>query len=157
VAVNLGTLLGQSITFFVFLWCCYKFIWPALTDAMRERQETIAEGLANAERASRDLEQAQARAEEALAEAKSEAQQIIDQARAQANQMVEDAKSDASAERERILEAAQADVEQEMNRARESLRGQVADLAVVGASKIIGDTIDRDQHSEILAKLATEL
>ena len=156
-AVNLGTLLGQSITFFVFLWCCYKFVWPALTNAMRERQETIAEGLENAERAARDLEQAQSRAEESLAEAKADAQQIIDQARAQATQMIEAAKSDAQTERERILEAAQADVEQEVNRAREALRGQVAELAVVGASKIIGYTIDREQHGEILSKLATEL
>lgn len=155
--LNLGTLIGQSITFFIFVFFCYKFIWPHLISAMRERQATIAQGLENAEKAARDLEHAQARAEEVVAEAKVEAQRIIDQARGQAGQMVEEAKTQAESERARILEAAQADVEQEVNRAKETLRGRVAELAVAGAGRILGSSIDRAQHGAILERLAAEL
>jgi len=97
------TLIGQSITFFVFVWFCWKFIWPPLVNAMRERQQAIAEGLAASDRAEKDLELARERAAEQLREAKQEAQQIIEKARQQAAQMVEDAKNDARDEGEQVL------------------------------------------------------
>jgi F-type H+-transporting ATPase subunit b len=45
--INL-TLIGQSLTFLVFVWTCWKFIWPPLVKAMQERQQAIGEGLAAA-------------------------------------------------------------------------------------------------------------
>lgn len=148
---------GQSIAFLVFVWFCWKFIWPFLIRAMRERQETIATGLENAAKAERDLQQAQTRAEEALNEARAEARGIIEDARGQAAQMIENAKADADAERERILAAAQADAAQEVNRAKETLRSEVADLAVAGAEKILETSIDRDRHDALLRRLAADL
>ena len=151
------TLIGQSIAFLIFAWFCWKYIWPFLINAMRERQRTIAEGLENAAKAERDLAHAQARAEEALDEARTQARGIVDEARSQAAQMIENAKSEAEAERERILGAAQEDVAQEMNRAREALRGQVADLAVAGAEKILQASIDRGRHDALLNRIAADL
>lgn len=148
---------GQSIAFLVFVWFCWKFIWPFLIRAMRERQETIATGLENAAKAERDLQQAQTRAEAALNEARAEAHGIIEDARGQAAQMIENAKADADAERERILAAAQADAAQEVNRAKETLRSEVADLAVAGAEKILETSIDRARHDALLRRLAADL
>lgn len=154
--INL-TLIGQSFTFFVFIWFCWKFIWPPLLDAMHERQKTIADGLAAAEQAEKDLELAQERAADQLKEAKQEAQAIIDATRSRANQMIEEAKSDAREEGERLKEAAIAEIDQEINRAKEALRTQVAALALNGAEKVLGATIDADKHSELLNQLASEL
>ena len=152
-----ATLIGQSIAFFVFVWFCWKFIWPFLIRAMRERQETLAAGLENAAKAERDLQHAQARAEETLNEARAQARGIVDEARGQAAQMVENAKADAESERARILAAAQSDVGQEMNRAKETLRAQVAELAVAGAEKILEASIDRDRHDALLNRIAAQL
>jgi len=151
------TLIGQSITFMVFVWFCWKFIWPPVINAMRERQKAIADGLASAERAERDLELAQDRATDQLREAKEEAQKIIDQARHQASQMIETAKSDARAEGERLKEAQMAELEQEVNRAKETLRGQVATLALVGAERVLGASIDAEKHNQLLEQLAADL
>lgn len=151
------TLIGQTIAFFIFVGFCWKFIWPFLIQAMRERQETLAAGLENAAKAERDLEHAQARAEEALNEARAQARGIVDEARGQAAQMIENAKSDAESERARILAAAQSDVAQEMNRAKETLRAQVADLAVAGAERILEASIDRDRHDALLNRIAADL
>ncbi len=151
------TLIGQSLTFFVFVWFCWKYIWPPIITAMRERQEAIADGLASSERAAKDLELAQDHAAEQLREAKDEAQQIIEQARGRANQMIDEAKNDARLEGERIKEAARTEVEQEMNRAKEVLRTQVAALAVSGAEKVLGATIDADMHVDLLNQLAADL
>jgi F-type H+-transporting ATPase subunit b len=151
------TLIGQSITFLVFVWTCWKFIWPPLVNAMQERQKAIGEGLAAAERAEKDLQLAQERATDNLREAKEEAAKILEQARGQANQMIENAKNDARAEGERLKEAQRAEIEQEVNRAKETLRKQVAVLAVTGAERVLGASVDADRHGELLDKIAAEL
>lgn len=151
------TLIGQSLTFLVFVWFCWKFIWPPLINAMRERQKAIADGLAAAERAERDLELAQDRATDQMRDAKAEAQKIIEQARSQATLMIEAAKNDARAEGERLKEAQMAELEQEVNRAKEALRGEVASLALAGAERVLGATIDADMHNRLLEQLAADL
>lgn len=154
--INL-TLIGQSLTFFLFVWFCMKYIWPFLKQAMRERQEAIAEGLAASEAADRKLAEARSGAEAELAEAKAEAAQILDQARQQAGQMVEEAKSEARQEGQRLLESARGEIDREANRARDALRQQVAELAVSGAEKILGEAVDRRRHDRLLERLAAEL
>jgi len=151
------TLIGQSITFLVFVWTCWKFIWPPLMNAMQERQKAIGEGLAAAERAEKDLQLARERATDNLREAKDEAAKILEQARGQANQMIENAKNDARAEGERLKEAQRAEIEQEVNRAKEALRKQVAVLAVAGAERVLGASVDADRHGELLDNIAAEL
>ena len=151
------TLWGQSITFFVFVWTCWKFIWPPLINAMRERQQMIAAGLASAERASKDLALAQERATDQMKEAKEQAAALIDDARRRALQMIEEAKNDAREEGERVKEAARAEIHQELNRAKETLRVQVASLVVNGAERVLGESIDAGKHSRLLDELASQL
>ena len=151
------TLLGQTITFLIFVWFCWKFIWPPLVHAMQERQKAIGEGLAAAERAEKDLSLAQERATDHLRQAKEDAQKILEQARSQANQMIENAKNEARAEGERLKEAQRAEIEQEVNRAKEQLRGQVAVLAIAGAEKVLGASVDANRHRELLDRLSAEL
>lgn len=154
--INL-TLIGQSITFAIFVWFCMKFIWPFIRRAMDARTERIADGLAAAERANRNLELAQDRASSQLKDAKVEAASIIEQANRRAAQIVDEAKDRAREEGERIKGAAQADIEQETNRAREQLRVQVGALAVAGAERILGRAIDVGAHRDIVDQLAREL
>ena len=71
--------------------------------------------------------------------------------------MIEDAKNDAREEGERLKEAARAEIEQEVNRAKETLRTQVAALAVAGAEQVLGEAVDANRHSALLDKLAAEL
>ena len=53
--------------------------------------------------------------------------------------------------------AAKAEIEQEVNKAREELRGQVSAIAVASAEKILRREIDGKAHEDILGKLAQEL
>jgi len=156
VNINL-TLIGQTLTFFVFIYFCAKAVWPSLISAMEEREKKIADGLAAADKADKDLELAQQRVDEEINAAKLQAAEILEQANKRAAQLVDDAKEQAKVEAERIVGAAQAEVEQETNRAKEALRGQVAVLAVQGAEKILGKSIDAKAHSDIVDKLAAEL
>jgi F-type H+-transporting ATPase subunit b len=152
-----ATLIGQTIAMIVFVWFCMKYIWPPLLEAIEERQQKIADGLAAAEKGQASLEKATAEAENIIGEARKQATGILDQAHARANEIVADGKTDGVKERERQLAAAKAEIEQEANRAREELRGQVSAIAVASAEKILRREIDSKQHEDILGKLASEL
>lgn len=154
--INL-TLIGQMLAFAGFVLFCMKYVWPPILAAMAEREQKIADGLAAADRASHDLELAQEKAVERLKEAKTEAAGIVDSANKRANQIVEEAKDAARVEAERVKAAAQAEIEQETNRARETLRGQVAALSLAGAEKVLGAEIDQSAHNALVEKLASEL
>jgi F-type H+-transporting ATPase subunit b len=151
------TLIGQTIAMIVFVWFCMKFIWPPLLEAIEDRQQTIADGLAAADKGQESLEKATAEAGGIVAEARKQATGILDQAHARANEIVADGKADGTKERERQLTAAKAEIEAETNRAREELRGQVSAVALSGAEKILKREIDADEHDDILGKLAQEL
>ena len=151
------TLIGQLVSFAVFVWFCAKFVWPPLISAMEERQAKIADGLSAADRAAKDLELAQDKAAHQLRDAKKQAAEIVEQANKRSAQIVEEAEDDARAKAEQILKAAEAMVEQETVQAREALRLRVSELAIAGAEKILQSSVDAAKHNELLDKLAAEL
>ena len=151
------TLIGQSVAMLVFVWFCMKFIWPPIMNAIEERQTQIADGLAAAELGEQSLDKAKAEADDIVDDARKQATTILDQARTWANEIVAEGKADGVKERERQLAAATAEVEQEVNRAREELRGEVSAIAVASAEKILRREIDKKAHEDILSKLAAEL
>ena len=154
--INL-TLIGQTIAFALFVLFCMKYVWPPIIAAMKERADKIADGLEAADKADKDLELARERATKELREAREEAASIIDSANKRASQIVEEAKDQAREEGDRLKVAAQAEIEQEMNRAKEQLRGQVAALAIAGAEKVLEASIDENAHKGLVEKLAADL
>nr|WP_305423354.1 F0F1 ATP synthase subunit B [Photobacterium leiognathi] len=126
-------------------------------EAIEERQKKIADGLAAADRAAKDLDLAQANASDQLKEAKRAASELIEQANKRKAQIIDEAKAEAQTEREKILAQGMAEIEAERNRARDELRKQVATLAVIGAEKIIERSIDADAQADILNKVTAEL
>jgi len=155
--VSLGTLIGQAGTFLVLVLVTMKFVWPPLTQAMEERRQKIAEGLAQSDEAEKALEKAEQEAEQIIREARAKSGEIIDQAGKRGNEIVEQAKQDAIAERDRQVAAAQADIKLATNQAREVLREKLAELTISGAERVIEQELDADRHRKLLDKLATEL
>lgn len=154
--INL-TLIGQAIAMAVFVWFCMKYVWPFLLTMIEERQQKITDGLAAAERGEKSLVEAQTRIDALVEEARVQARSIVDQAQTRASGIVEEARSAADQERERIIETGRAEVEQQINHARDELRGQVAAIAVAGAEKILAREIDSSAHEDLLARLAAQI
>jgi F-type H+-transporting ATPase subunit b len=152
-----ATLIGQTITFIVFVWFCMKFIWPPIMHALDERRKKIADGLAAAERGKHEKELAEERAREILREAKEQASEIINRADKRAAEIVDEAKDDARAEGDRLKTAAHAEIEQEVNRVKEDLRGQVVSIALAGAGKVLEREVTEGVHAELLNKMAAEI
>jgi F-type H+-transporting ATPase subunit b len=156
VNINL-TLVVQMVVFATLIFITMKWIWPPLLQMMDERQRKIAQGLAAAEEGEKELAAARDKADAIVREARERANQIIDHAQHRANELVEEAKGTASNEGARIVAAAQQQIELDTTRARESLRREVAGIAVTAASKLLGREIDARKHADLLDELATQI
>jgi F-type H+-transporting ATPase subunit b len=156
VNINL-TLIVQMLVFVLLIWFTMKFVWPMILGPMEARSQKIAAGLAAAEKGKADLASANERAEAIMREARERAGQIVDQAQHRANDMVEEAKGAATAEGARLLAAAQEQINLAAAHARESLRRDVAQIAVSAASKILEREIDPRAHSDLIDKLAAQI
>ena len=152
-----ATFIFQMIVFLILVGFTMKYIWPPITAALDARAKKIAEGLSAADKAKAELTTANKRVEEQLAAARIDAAQRLADAERLAQSMVEEAKIRASEEGAKIVAAAKAEAEQESLKARESLRGQVAALAVKGAEQILRREVNAGVHAELLTRLQTEL
>ena len=154
--INL-TLLSQAAAFGIFIAFTVKFVWPPLLKALEDRQKTIADGLAAAEKGKADLAAANQRVEAELAKSRSENQGRLADAEKQAVVLIEQAKKDAESEKARIVAQAKAEAAQETQRAKETLRNAVADLAVKGAEQILKREVNAGAHADLLNKLKAQL
>ncbi len=154
--INL-TLIVQMIVFILLIWFTMRFVWPMILGPMNERERKIAQGLAAAEKGEQELNEARGRADAIVREARERANQIIDHAQHRANDLVEQAKGTAGAEGARIIAAAHQQIELDATRARESLRREVAGIAVGAAAKLLGREIDAQRHADLLDQLAAEV
>ncbi|MEE9333267.1 MAG: F0F1 ATP synthase subunit B [Granulosicoccaceae bacterium] len=154
--INL-TMLGQLISFAIFVFLCMKYVWPPVMAALRERQDKIAQSLADAEQGAQRREEAEQEVNTMLQDAKAQAAEIVAQAQKRSNELVEESKNTARKEGERLMASAQADIEQEVVSARETLRKQVSSIAIQGAGKILGTEVNADAHAKVLDDLVGQL
>jgi len=154
--INL-TLLLEMVVFAIFVWFTMKYVWGPIAGVLEERKATIADGLAASEKGLKDKEMAAEIAKKEIKKAKVEAAEIIAQAKARDGQMLEEAKNKAVEEADRVMAGAQAEIDQEVNRAKDALRSQVSDLAVSGASKILGKEVDASTHKAALKDLIAQI
>ncbi len=152
-----ATLFFQLVVFFIGAWVTMKYIWPPLIKSLEERQKKIADGLAAADRGQKSLDEANRKNAEEQAAERSHVQQLIVEAEKRGQAIVDAAKGQAKVEADRIVEAAKAEATQEMQRAKDSLRDQVAVLAVAGAAQILQREVNPQVHSELLAQLKAKL
>lgn len=151
------TLIGQMITFAIFVGFTMKFVWPPLKKAMNERKAKIADGLASVDRAQKALEVARSKANEIIQEAKTQATKIIEQANMRAMQIDEGAKETARDDANRIRKAANDEAELQMRAIKQQLRIEVVSIAVSGAQKLIRKNIDTTTNNHLLEEMAAEL
>ena len=152
-----GTLVAQAIVFALLVLFTMKFVWPPIAAALDERAQKIADGLAAAEKAKSELSVANKRVDEELAKSRNESAVRLAEAERRGHALIEEAKARATEEGSKIIAAAKVDAEQQTVKARETLREQVAALAVKGAEQILRKEVNADVHADLLGRLKTEL
>lgn len=151
------TLIGQVITFVIFIWLFQRYVYAPINAALANRQQKIQEGLEAAEKGEKEQELAEKRAKETIGEAKEKANEMVAAAERRANEIREEAAGEARQEADRILANAREEIDQDLNRARQELKQKVSDLAVEGAEQILEREIDAQAHSDVLDRLVERL
>lgn len=152
-----ATLIGQVIVFSILIWFIKATMWEPILNTLEDRKKRIADGLAASEEGLKAQESAEQDAKVTIDEAKQQAADIVAKAKVRDTQMIDEAKAKAVEEADRIMAGAKAEMDQELSRAKDGLRKQVSDLAVAGASKIIGKEIDANAHKKALNDLIAQI
>ena len=154
--INLFWVLVSAINFIVLFVIVWSFAFKPLSRTLDDRKAAIEQGLADAEQARRDRESAEAERTATLAEARREANDILARAQKVAQETRD---ADIAATREeldRMRERATTEIEAEKTRAIGELRGEVADLALAAAGRVVGETMsDARQRRLVEEFLAT--
>lgn len=140
----------QLVAFIGFIWLLWRFAVGPIVRVLDQRQETISESIASAERMQAELRETQSRNEEALLEARREAQDIVSNARQTGEQLVANAREEANTQAEQYLQRAEETLRQETEQARQQLRQEVADLAVTAAGRIIRKELDPGAQQQLI-------
>ena len=147
-----ATLLGQMIAFGLFVWFCWKFVWPPLLAAMEERSQKIEQGLKDSEDSAKKILEAEEESKKMLTKAKNEAKKIMDNAKSQSEKMVEEAKTKASDEKERIVGSAQSEIEKEVVNAKKNLEIDFATSVMAAVKKIVAKEVSLSNHQDTVDK-----
>lgn len=151
-----ASLIGQMITFAIFVWFCMKFIWPKLMAAISERQKTIADGLAAGDKGQRELEAAELKVLEIIDEAKQHASEILEGTQQRAHKMIEEAKGKARDEYDKIVTSAQAEIEQQTNAAKRELYDEVSTIVMQSTEKVLGRNIEQSDNERFINEMIAE-
>ena len=147
---DIGLIVWIGITFLILLVLLRKFAWGPITTALSQREQTIAESIAQAEKALTEAKQLQADNDKARREAETQAQSILREAREEAERLRSEEVDKTRDQIQQMQESAQAEIAREKQSALDSLRTEVADLAVQAAERILRENLDADRQKKIV-------
>ena len=148
--INLFWIVVAAGNFLVFFAIAWKLALKPVATQLRERRDRIEQGLIDADSARRDREAAADQRQAVLAEARREANEIIVRAQRSADDARAQGVADTRADIERLREQAVAEIDAERLRALAEVRGQVADLALLAAGKVVGETMSSDRERRLV-------
>jgi F-type H+-transporting ATPase subunit b len=142
------------VVLFVILW---RVALPRAKQTLEERTENIEGKLEQAERERQQAEELLRRYRERLSSAEQEAQRIIDEARANSERLRRDLMAKAEQEADRVINQGREAIRGERDRAVRELRTEVGSLAVELATRVIGDSLDRDRQLRLIDQYIEQL
>jgi len=148
--------LVSIVNFLVLLYLLRRFMWGPIMSTLDRRAAKIREGLELTESARREREQLKQEVEKTLGEARREAAAIAERTTKAAEAAAADIRAGAKAEADRIREKGRTDAQHLHDQALAQLRSEVASMAVLAASRILGREIDAEQHRALIERSLEE-
>jgi F-type H+-transporting ATPase subunit b len=150
------TVLIADVAFFLLLFLIARYLYRPIMQVLEARTQRIAEGLRAAEEAKKDRAAAEKEYQEHLSDARREGQALLDRIAKQGEDLRKQLEAKARTQADGLIAKARAEIEQERDKAVQDLRSQVADLAVLAAGRIIGESLDAKKHRELINRAIEE-
>jgi F-type H+-transporting ATPase subunit b len=154
---ELSELIAGIIAFAIVFYFVWRWALPAINRTLEQRQAAITGQLEDAEKAKTDAESLLADYRGQLAEARAEGNKIIEEARSAAEQMRADIIARAEADGEQVRARAREEAAGEKARALAEARGQVGEISVDLAGKIVGESLNGDAHKALIDRYLADL
>ncbi|MGH7641553.1 MAG: F0F1 ATP synthase subunit B [Candidatus Dormibacteria bacterium] len=155
-ALNL-TFPVEIVVFLVLLYLLARYVFPPIVRALDARKQQIAQSLAEAESARREVAEARQQEKSDLADARRQAQEILDKAQQLGEELREELRQKGREEQEAMLTRARAELVQERERAVSQLRRQVADLVLLATTKILEEELDQPRQRRLIDQALAEV
>lgn len=156
-SVNPGLVIWTIITFILLLIVLRKFAWKPLLSALDHREQRIRSDLERAEQARHEAEVILEENRKVLARAEEEYRRILNDGRALAEKLKREIIEDANQLTKKMTATAKLKIEHDKQAALQQLRFEVANLAILTAEKIIGETLDETKHRKLVDDLTHQL
>lgn len=151
---NSGLLFWMTLVFLIVAFIVIKFGFPVIINMVNERKEYIDESLRKAYDANEKLSNIQKEGESVMQQAREQQALLLKEATATRDAIVGKAQDKAHEESARIIAEAKLEIAAEKQNAFKDIRGQVAELSVKVAEKILRDQLSSDEKQmELIGKL----
>ena len=159
--LTISTIIGDFIliagSFLLLIFLVKKYAWGNITSILDQRAEKISSDIDGAEEARKKAEELASKREAELAGSRTEAKTIIENAKETAEKSKSDILAEAKLEAGRLKEKANQEIAQNKAAALQSVKGEVADLTVSLAGKIISQNLDGHAHKELIDQYIDQL
>jgi F-type H+-transporting ATPase subunit b len=156
-SINIFWIVVAALNFIIFALIAYRIVLMPVGQRLEARREQIEQGLKDADAARRDREAAADERQGILNEARREASEIVQRAHKTADETREKGVADTETEIERMRERALTDIDAERKRALAEVRGQVAELALQAAGKVVGETLSDEREKRLVSEFLTQV
>jgi F-type H+-transporting ATPase subunit b len=150
-------LIWGTIAFLILLFLMYRTVFPQVRKAFEDRRANIEGKLEQAEREREEAEQLLEQYRRRLRDAEDETRRILEEARSNAERVRRELLGKAEADAGRELERARQAIRAERDQAIRQLRNEVGSLAVELATRVVGDSLDRDRQLRLIDQYIDEL
>ena len=159
--LTIGTIIGDFIliagSFLLLIFLVKKYAWGNISSVLDARAEKIANDIDGAEIARKKAEELASKREAELAGSRKEAKTIIENAKETAEKSKADILAEAKLEAGRLKDKANQEIAQNKAEALQSVKGEVADLTISLAGKIITQNLDSQAHKELIDQYIDQL
>jgi len=155
--INPGLILWTIVSFLLLAFILGKFAWKPMLNALNEREGKIRGALEEADRARTEAAEMIKQNEKNLARAEEEYRKLIREGKALAEKLKEDMLSKARQQAQQTLTQAAEEIQRSVETAKQQLRGEMADLAVKAAEKILEETLDAQKQKKIADSVIKQL
>lgn len=153
----IGLIFWTTVVFTLLVLLLKKFAWKPILSAVDERNQSIKNSLAQAEKARNKMSELTANNEKIIAQAKVDRDIILKEARDMKNEIISEAKDKASKEAEKLVSTAKEQILNEKMKAITELKNHVADLSIEMAEKILSSELsDVAKQKELVKKALKE-
>ena len=143
-----GLLIWTLVAFLVVFFILKKMAWPAIIKGLRDRENTITESLATAQKVKEEMKQMKSENEALLASAREERATMLKEARETKEKMISDAKELAKTEANKIILEAQAAIETQKMSAMIDVKNQVGKLVIEVSEKVLRKELGSKEAQE---------